>query len=338
MDKLLVVAPSYYPKIGGVENHLTAVLNRLVREYNVTVVVRYDDALPRVQDVGGIKVYRLPKKVRSPQFLWWLVRNSSVLRGVSLVHSHDYYPRWLRRLLGPNKVRWVHTFHGYEGYPVAEEAIRARQQVRKEADYCFGVGQFIEKWYGTKCDNIIYGAIDPDIYKPSNASTKWDHAFIGRLEEDTGFKDYFKAMCELNLSSRTKGVVVGGGSLMPWAEAYMKETGADVSFVGVQKDIQGYIAQTKVLFVSGYLGILEGAAMKKPIVAHYDTPIKKDYLECHPLADIIYIAKDSADIAKYTVKAAAGDKEKIDKAHKWAKQQSWSKLADLYRDAYRGEE
>ena len=88
---------------------------------------------------------------------YWLLKNKKIFNG-AVVHSHDYFPFNLRKIL-PN-IRWVHTFHGYEGYPLHEEAIESRRRLHGLVEYSFCVGQFIEKWYGTKCDNILWGAAD----------------------------------------------------------------------------------------------------------------------------------------------------------------------------------
>lgn len=329
---LLVIAPSYRPALGGVESHLLAVNKLLVKDYRVNVLVRYDTKIPRHQLLDGVSVTRLPKNVRPWSLVPWMLLHLFLFLNVDIVHSHDIYPHLIHRIL--RSKRWVHTFHGYEGYPVPEAAITGRRIIRKEVPYCFAVGSFIEKWYGTKCDAIIYGGIGSDIEVKKATNLKWDFAYIGRLEEDTGFVEYLKAM-EL-LSENYNCIVVGGGTKLAWAESYIKEHKLNIELVGMKDSVDQYIIGSKVIFSSGYLGILEAAVLKKPVVAYWGTPIKRDYLNCHPIAKEIYITGYYKDIAKQAQVAHRLDRNKIAAAYEWARLQTWKAVADKYKLAYEG--
>lgn len=61
--KLMVVTPYFYPKIGGMENHVLEIIRGLERDYNYEIVVvtsKHNDKLRDVESVNGIRIYRLP--------------------------------------------------------------------------------------------------------------------------------------------------------------------------------------------------------------------------------------------------------------------------------------
>lgn len=331
-----MIAPSYFPRSGGVEKHLLEINRTLTgRGHSVSVLVRYSPDIPEYQENENIRIWRLPEHDSSFGILLWLITHHSIFKGVDVIHSHDYYPRSLRRFI--SKLAWVHTFHGYEGYPLVENAIKSRQIVRAEVAYCFCVGAFIEKWYGTKCDAIIYGAVNiPTKIHPVPGT--WDIIFYGRLENDTGFKDYLEAF---NIISKTHPkvslLVLGRGSLSEWAANFVTKNKLNVEFIDWVTDVLPYLKKSKIAFVSGYLAILEAAAMGKPIIANYQTPIKHDYLDCHPLRANLNISSNPAEIAssfETVLGQLSASSSKINTSQDWALGQSWNKLAELYESSY----
>ncbi len=76
--KLLNVTPYYYPSVGGAQQHLTAISDRLaVRGHEVTVVtlrvdvstLRVDSSLPRNERIHGVDVHRLDPNETLPSLL-----------------------------------------------------------------------------------------------------------------------------------------------------------------------------------------------------------------------------------------------------------------------------
>jgi glycosyltransferase involved in cell wall biosynthesis len=291
--------------------------------------VRYASDIPKSQLVDGIKVIRLPQKLGRLALSFWSLRHWPSLAGTRVVHSHDLYLPFLRKLLPGAK--WVHTFHGFEGYPLQPEAIAARQQIRAQVKRCIAVGHFIEKWYGTKCDAVIYGAVD---HAPRTNETKqWDGLFLGRLEEDTGFKEYFQAMQELCQNSQFKFAMAGSGSLAGWARAELKKSSGHIEMLGQVADSAPILARSRVAFVSGYLAILEAAYQKRPVVAFYNNPLKEDYLKMHPFAKSMFIAGSTEEIES-CFQTAITDHKDLTGFADWAEEQTWSNIAKLYAEEY----
>jgi glycosyltransferase involved in cell wall biosynthesis len=332
--KILVLAPAYAPSTGGVEKHIQRV-NREFRAqgHEVVVLVRHNLFVPQRQMIDGVDVWRLPASDSLPSMALWYYQHRQVFEGIDVVHSHDYYPRRLHQLL--SSVRWVHTFHGYEGWPIDPAAIDARQIVREEVNACFGIGAFIEKWYGTKLDYITYGAADEPSDTPAIKHGA-DLVFIGRLESDTGFEDYLKGFALIHRQHpKVRLAVLGDGQLRHWGEEFVRTEQLPVSFEGWQDDTAPYQRAAKVVLVSGYLAILEAARLEKPILAHYGTPIKHDYLACHPLASKFVTANSPETVAEGYERALQLPYITLADSAAWAKQQTWEALGEQYLRVYK---
>ncbi|TSC84068.1 MAG: Glycosyl transferase, group 1 family protein [Microgenomates group bacterium Gr01-1014_16] len=85
-----------------------------------------------------------------------------------------------------------------------------------------------------------------------------------------------------------------------------------------------FISNYNYAFVSRYLVIIEALAAGVPILAHYNNQIKFDYLNQAPFRPYINIFSDP--------NTASLDFSKINmvKAKKWAKDQTWRRLAAQY--------
>ncbi len=326
--KIIFVAPSFYPAAGGVETHLRHVVKILTgRGHKLVILVRYAPQIPRRQTVDGAVVLRLPRRLKT----LWLWTHRRELARPDAIHFHDLYLPALKKLYPT--ARLVQTFHGYEGFPVQPEAIKVRQWIRSQVPYCIAVGAFIEKWYGTKCEAVIYGGVENPPPAIAKIQPAYAAVFVGRLEPDTGFKTYLEAWELINKQdAKAKLLVVGDGSLNGWAQDFVRRHQLQVEFKGRVDSVWESLAAGKVAFVSGYLAILEAGVLGKPIVAFYDTPIKKDYLECHPMAANFAIADSVAAIAAAYAKPPNSSQQKALQA--WAKQQTWDKIANLYEQAY----
>ena len=275
---------------------------------------------------------RMPRLDSSKTMWLWYLGHKKLFDEAVAIHSHDYFPFALRKLI-KNK-HWVHTFHGYEGYPLDPRAIESRKEVSKSVDYTFCVGQFIEKWYGTKCNEVIWGATEP--LKQNKEKPKWDFIFYGRYEPDTGFEEYIKGFKLISKNQPgLKMLALGFGSLEGWAKAFATKHTLNIEFHERVGEVAPFLARSRVAFVSGYLAIIECGLAKKPIVAYYGTPIKKDYLECHPKAQAFEVVHSAQQIATAGLKALKPNPQDIQSLYNWSKTQTWDKIIDQYEKVYR---
>ena len=327
-------APDYAPHTGGVEKHLQQVIPELERfGHTVNVFVRYADYLPDFQEVAGVNVWRLPADDRWAVLLPWFWKHCRTLWAADLAHSHDVYPRRLRKLM--RGIPWVHTFHGYETYPLSPEAVSVRQAIRREVSRCIGIGRFIEKWYGTQLDYVSYGARTQAARSSSVKAPAYSCVFVGRLEEDTGFRAYLEGFRLIHQQVPSASLTVyGDGSLSTWAHDLSRQHSLPVAWKGWKADADRHFAEYEVAFVSGYLTLLEAAAEGTPIVAYYGNPLKHDYLACHPLNQDIVLADSARSIAAAWQQARVLPVQDRDNMVSWAHSQTWRKLAETYLDAY----
>jgi glycosyltransferase involved in cell wall biosynthesis len=303
----------------------------------VTVLTHADE--PSEQAIGGIRVHRLP---RAGWLSAWRMSRGRIA-AADIVHCHDAYSFLHFYLpscwLPPRRPVFV-TFHGYEGYPIPQEAIRRRRFVRRHAANALCMGDFICQWYQTPCCAVSYGAADP-VPQPPPLPDQPGALFLGRLAEDTSLLLYLDALVALrdDYNRRIHLTVAGDGPLRPIAERYVDAQGLSVTFVGAVADPAPLFARASFAFVSGYLSIWQALANRRVVFAIYDNDLKRDYLRDFPEAGkVLEIAGDPSDLAarlnEHLGDPAAGE-EMRRRGAELAAQNTWDRVADLYLSIYR---
>lgn len=344
-----------YPHVGGVERHLlelTAVLAE--REItNIVITTQFDPQLPTQEKHGSMQIYRIPVLANPPSgwhaslqykyAVWraiWKLR--AVIQTADVVQIHDVF-WWLLPLLPAlNRSRLFMTFHGYEG----DEAPRFTQVLwhKIAAWYTRGnlaVGEFHRKWYGVRPTITTHGAVTvptQPVAPPEKSPKIFRILYIGRLSADSGIAVYLQAVRALKAAGhRVELDVYGGGEEQAEFQEFCSQHALPVCFKSAVPAAAQFIPQYQAAFVSRYLAILEALAVGVPIIAHYNTDIKHDYLQLAPFADWITIVQTPAEIqaavesilknpSKYRQSAAARD---------WIRAQTWQQMADNYQKMWR---
>lgn len=344
----------FYPHIGGVEKHVLEISRELVaRGHTVTVVTeRYSKDLPIRDYLGTIRIFRIPigNNVWFKKFTiwWWLMRNNQIIRKADVIHCHDVFFWFIPfHFLFPKKPVYT-TFHGYEGrYPPSQNAILVRRLSAYLSKGNISVGDYIAKWYGTKADYVTYGGVDTSksqIAPARNASLPASQAergglgasvaggklkilFIGRLEKDTGIPIYLSAIKLLKKKKiKFQFEVCGDGILRSKVEEFG-------NVYGFTNDLGPYLENTDIVFTSSYLSILEALSYGKAVIAVYENPLKKDYLQMAPFADAIVITYSAKAIYENIIRLKNDFKAReklISVGDNFVRNQSWSRLADMY--------
>jgi len=112
------------------------------------------------------------------------------------------------------------------------------------------VGKFIQKYYFTKPNFIIYGASDK--HKSAKIFRK-DAIFVGREGKDLEFYKKLAKKMKVKLDVFTN-----------------------------DSKASGYFHKYKYAFVNGYLAILEAMSQGTKVYAYYANPLKYDYLNMTP--------------------------------------------------------
>lgn len=343
---ILMLTRLYHPHVGGVERHVREVSKRLVKEEHKVVIVTedYTDKLSEKETYLGtsiirIKLFGYPNWLKKFRIWWWFWKNRKLIKEADIIHAHDvafwYFPF---RFIYPKKPFFV-TFHGYEGNKIPTKKaklIRKLSEVLALGNIC--VGDFMKKWYKTRADYVIYGGVNLP-KKNILISKKIKKAvFIGRLNYDIGILDYIKG---LGLAKK-KGLnisldVFGDGPLMKLAKNLAKKVNVRSRFFGWVEDASKRLLDYDLAFVSRYLAILEAAVAKRPIFAHYNNEIKRDYLEMMPIADSIMIFSKPEQLQKMIKdwKEKAELKNKVNRANVWARRQTWEKVVEIYKKLWK---
>lgn len=336
--RILMLTPSFPPAIGGVETHVRRVSEQLsARGHQVRVLTH--GAGPSEETRGPLAV------TRQPQLPWHRAWRAArpYLAAADIVHCHDAYsylhfvlPSWL---LPPRRPVFL-TFHGYEGFPIPGEAIRRRAFVRRRVRNALCVGEFICRWYHTRCFGVTYGGADP-VPSPPPVPRLPSAIFVGRLAEDTSLLLYLDALSILRrVHGRTLPlVVVGDGPLRPIAQRLAEAQRLNVKFLGTLPDPTPLFAEASFAFVSGYLAIWEALARRRLVFSVYENELKRDYLTGFPESEQVLSIAPDADTLADQLLAHLEDHElgedTRDRGAALAAEHTWDRVADLYLGMYR---
>lgn len=261
--------------------------------------------------------------------IWkWLWQNRNLIKNADVVQAHDVFFWYLPfRFLYPTKSVYT-TFHGYETrFPPTKKAILWRKLSEKLSWGNICVGDYIEKWYGTNPTYVTYGGVDVHLGGVEVRKAKFKIVLIGRLEKDIGIPFYLEVLDVLKKKKVDFSFeAYGEGSLQKQIEKYGK-------VYKYPENIEEKIVDADIIFASSYLTILQVLACKKLVIAVYDNPLKKDYLEMAPFAKWIIIENSSEKLVEkilYYKRYKNAGKILVDNAYNWAKDQTWDKVTNLY--------
>jgi len=330
--KILFLSRLYYPHIGGVEKHVAEVSKILVKKgFSVTVICeQYDKKLKTKEQINKVEVLRIPISLsdKNKKFeIWkWVLRNRKFIKSFDIVHIHDVFFWIMPILFYLDRKKIFITFHGYESYPLMTSS---KIQKKFAAKYCKGsiaVGDFINKWYGIASNAVMYGGVNRP--KKSSAKPKIQNSavFFGRLDNQTGIKEYYNAYLRLKRTYENFSFqVVGEGEYAP------KLKGLFIS--PFKSDISKYIQDSRFIFVSRYLSMLEAMVEKRLVFAVYSDPIKRDYLINSPFKNHLEICSSGDEIyekVKYYLEHPREERKLIESGYKFAKKLTWESVVRDY--------
>ncbi len=349
--KIIFLCRYFYPHIGGVEKHCLELGKELIKKgHSITVITSkesfsqntdYQSMLLSDKMTGEIDKIRIiyinnGKVNKLEKLKAWkeLFKIKNIIKDADIIHCHDIFYWYLPfRFIYPNKKVFV-TFHGYEGNSIPNKrSIFMHKLAEKLTKGNICVGNFYEKWYRTKPNHIIYGAVK--YIKIKDKSVAFNKAmFIGRLEKETGIMDYLKAIKILKSKKINIALdVYGDGSLGKAAKIFAKNNKLKIQFKGFISNADEQIKNYKFIFVSRYLGIFESLVSKKIVFALYNNGIKKDYLVNTPFKNFILIFKNSKELSRGIMDVVNNNfkyKNMVDNGYKWVMDKTWTDIADIY--------
>jgi len=259
----------------------------------------------------------------------------------NVIHFHDYTPliEWFLPFFFKKRETFI-TFHGYEGYPIPRMSIVLRRfsDMMVRGNIC--VGSFIPKHYGTRCSYITYGGVTS--LSTGEKFEKEGAVYIGGLREDLGIRGYISALSVLRerYGQNLALDVVGDGPLREEILSLAEDKGVALRFHGQQEDPTQFLARAKLALADSYLTILEAMALRVPVFSFHDNPLKSDYLFSFPGSREIAAIRDdpdelAIDLANF-LETPETLEDKVERGYAFAIEQTWTRVADLYRKLYAG--
>ena len=309
---IIFLTRRFYPDVGGVEKHVLELSKELIKKgHDITVVTESKGKFKNLDKINIVRLPKYPENWFKKFYIWkWMINHKNLFDEKDIVHAHDvYYWYFPLKILNPFKKSYV-TFHGYETkFPPSKKAIFIRKISEKVSSGNICVGNYIKKWYGTKPDVVIEGAVSLRSESKSNPKEK-SAIYIGRLSKDMGIDIY--------LSSHRK----------------LRKIFPDFKLTFVRKvDDSKLISNFRFIFASGYLSIYEGLASGKIVFAVFDNPLKEDYLRDSEVSKYIIICGSEGELVSkvaFYIKNQDKEKEMIERSSRWIKTQTWDKIADKY--------
>lgn len=296
--KILFLSARFWPHIGGVETHVYEVATRLAQEgHFMTIIAESSDKKIGYVKHNNLNIYyfHAGKSDFWKKFRIWreLFKLHKQFFEADLVHCHDVFFWYVPYLFLYFFKRVYITFHGYEGiFPPSRKAILIRRMSRLLSSGTMNVGHYIEKWYGTKPEAVIYGGVHNAAVTlskiPKQINPHPHIVFVGRLAPDIGAKTYlelFKKLQPLTLD------IYGDGPIRWKYQKYGKVHG----FV---PELDKFIRKADIVCASSYLTILQALSYGKPVIAVYENALKKDYLTLAPFAMWITISNSPTELAR----------------------------------------
>jgi glycosyltransferase involved in cell wall biosynthesis len=345
--KILLLTAYYYPRIGGVEYVVRETVKEFKRRgHQVTIITRKHDSKLRDEElVDGITVKRIPHP-RGWKGMWriwlWLFKNRKLIKQSDLVDCENISPfYWYLpfRFIYPRKPVFA-VFYGYE-YPIRRRMVFLRKLAEKLAtDHICG-GTYLEKYYGTPCERVVYPIVDMNHFRPGRKDNN-RACFIGRLHEDTNMMGYLKAVKILKdkYGIKLKLDICGDGEQRKELESFAKKNRLDAVFHGLVKNPEKYYKASSIAFSSTAGVTLEAMASKCLVFHLYSNEIVKDLIESlTQKKDIISITRNPEELAKKMSSLYNNPKEagKItERAYQFVKKFNSKTVADVFIGMYGG--
>ncbi len=236
---ILQVCPKYYPSIGGVEEHVRNVCERLARSHSVTVFTTDPSGrLPQQETINGVAVRRF--KGFSPSDSYHLsLEMSRELKSAEfdIVHGHSYHALPLYFARHAKRKRFVVTtyYHGHGSTSFRDFLIRLYKPMGRkaleEADRVIALSNHEKRLllqdFRIEPDRVIVipSGIDLSEFENLNKEKGSEKTilYVGRLEEYKGVQHIIRALP--GLDSAVKLEIVGKGPFKPHLESLAENLG-----------------------------------------------------------------------------------------------------------------
>ncbi len=287
--RILQVSEMYYPVIGGLEEHVRNISERLARDHNVTVFTTDPSGrLPREENINGVLIRRFDSFAPQNSYYVSLKMLLELKRSeFDIVHAHNYHasPAFFARYA--TKKRFIVTphYHGHGSSTLRDYLIRLYKpfgkKIFQEADKVIAVSDYEKSLLIKDFEiadegiTVIHNGINMMEFRNLDKKGKECKTllFVGRLEEYKGVQYILQALPLLDEDVHLQ--IVGSGPYRTSLTDLVEQLGLGdrVEFYqGLQREelLQRYADADLFVLLSKYesfsIVIAEALAAKTPCI------------------------------------------------------------------------
>lgn len=354
------VINNYPPKVGGLEQHVSALSTELQKlGHQVTIITLF--GTPAVELEQGMKVYRLKEYFTVDGILGFpspvgLLKVFSILRKENIdvisVHTRFFSMSWFGVLAGRLlKIPVIHTEHG-SGFVASEKAvIRVASQLvdrtlgrmtLRRASKIIGVSEpsceFVHALAGVPAE-VFYNVSPLPLTHPDEAIfNRKKLVFLARMVEVKGWKAFLETVSILRREdSEVTGVMLGDGPDLEKARTYAQKLGVSdavdfrgfVNHAAVAKELRGATLVNPTVAAEGFQTTIIDAFVSQAAIVTYDVSSARVLKEEGVRVHIVH-QRDAEHLAK-AVRAELADEPTgypAAELEKWG----WSSQGRIYEE------
>ncbi len=312
MKKLMVVAPYFYPKIGGMENYAWNISKGLKEKYGWNIIVITSNHIEKKykeEKLNGLKIYRLPywfKISNTPINPLWYFQIKKIIKKEKpdVINTHSPVP-YIADItaLCSNDIPLIITYHALSLYKQKNNLFNIIVWIYKnieknifiKSNYIIVVSRHIRKNLPLNLQNktkIIENSIQKKeipVKIIENNRKKNEIIFIGSLDKAHSWKGLDIIIAAIkeyinNFDTNIKLTIIGDGN---WKQNYIEEVkklkiNKYVKFIGAKqgKDKNKYLKNSKLSIIYPKTSndalptfLLESWAYSLPVIASDIIPI-----------------------------------------------------------------
>ena len=361
--RIIFLTDRFSPGTGGVERsaQLTAeALQALGHEIDVLTENVFGAPVSEILP-SGVRIWRftVPRVRPLTKLIYWkrLWSFRWLLREADVLHFHDFHT--LLYWFGPLRLLirrpvYAITFHGFEGWPIRRRHRLLRRLAAASTDVRFGVGEYLRHFYDHPIDDVFIGAPVHVRKSEENGEEKWNSppgrglsseavpahfAFVGRLASDNGIVEALSALSRMALRlPAVCSVNIAGDGVLRTELHSLEHEKFHIRAYGSMKDPSPCTVDAACMIATGFLGILDAFAMRKPVIIPAFTPVKRRYVASIPcVEEMAWVAASPEQFAEFGRMLMAGELDsevKVRAAGKFVSSCSWSNIALQHLQAY----
>ncbi|HDZ61450.1 MAG TPA: glycosyltransferase family 1 protein [Candidatus Pacearchaeota archaeon] len=285
-QKLMIVTPYFYPKIGGMENYAYNIAKGLKQKYRYEIVVvtsNHEDNQYKEETLEGMKIYRLPRQFKisnTPISFKWKKQIKEIIKKEKpdVINAHTPVPfisDVTARVAHKEEIPFVLSYHSVSLYKKNNYLANfliflyyhlLEKKTLKFSNKILPVSEFVKQRFPNRIKKksiVLPNSINAKNILPIKKDDKRNNqvVFLGNLDKTHEWKGLEQIIKSIdyyinNFSKKIKLVVVGEGNNKEFYKQLVKNLKLDnyVKFVGAKfgKEKNKLIQESKILITYPY--------------------------------------------------------------------------------------